>query len=116
MDQFNTIFVHVPRCRIIICKECGIVVVKAHIATHLDTKHAYLTVSTRAQITQVARATEELAESEDEVVYPGPASEPVPHLMIWRDGLKCTARRIDGTPCGYIRRTVQDIQLHCRND
>ncbi|KAG9191444.1 hypothetical protein G6011_09532 [Alternaria panax] len=115
MDQFNTIFVHIPRCRIIVCKECGTGVVKAHVATHLNSKHAYLTVSTRTDVVRVVRAMNDLAEDEDRVVYPEPGSDPIPHLRIWQDGIKCEAKENDATTCGYIRRTVQDMQLHCRN-
>ena len=33
----------------------------------------------------------DLAENEDEVVYPELGSDPVPHLRIWQDGFKCEA-------------------------
>lgn len=57
----------------------------------------------------------DLAEDEDEVVYPEPGSDPIPHLRTWQDGFKCEAKENDTTVCGYIRRTVQDMQLHCCN-
>ncbi|KAF2842566.1 hypothetical protein M501DRAFT_928389 [Patellaria atrata CBS 101060] len=103
MDQFNTLFVHISCYRVAVCKECHVGIVKANIARHLDTRHANLTRSTLQEIARAARAIEELAEGEDQVVYPGPDSEPVPHLTVWRDGLKCTR-------CGYIRRTIQDCR------
>lgn len=116
MDQFHTLFVSVPQYRIMVCKECSVGIVKAHIATHLDTKHAYLTSSTRKDITQAVELIGEVAEGEGEVVYPESASEPIAHIEVWRDGFKCTATRLDGTPCKYIRRTLQDIQSHCRTE
>ena len=115
MDQLNTRRVDIPRCRILVCKECGTGVVKAYIATHLNSKHAYLTASTRTDVAQTARAMDDLAENEDGVVYPEPGSDPVPHLRVWQDGFRCDAKESNGTTCGYIRRTVQDMQLHCRN-
>jgi hypothetical protein len=77
----------------------------------LTSKHAYLTVNTRTGVAQTVRARNHLAGNEDEVVYPEPASEPIPHLGIWQDGFKCEAKENDTTTCGYIRRSVQDMQL-----
>jgi len=115
MDQFDVIFIHFPQYRVIICKECGSAVVPAHLKTHLGTKHTYLTVKTRNCIIQAAAAQiHALAKSEEDVVYPSPTSEPVPHLTVWRDGLKCTADKQDGSQCGHIRRGLQNMQAHCR--
>lgn len=57
----------------------------------------------------------DLAENEDDVVYPEPGSDPIPHLRIWQDGFKCEAKENDTTVCGYIRQTLQDMQLHYRS-
>jgi hypothetical protein len=112
IDQFNTIFVHIPRCRIIVCKECGTGVVKAHVATHLNSKHAYLTISTRADVVRVVRAMNDLAENEDGVVYPEPGSNPIPHLSSYiavtsttgqtrgREGGRPRVRASKPTGCG----------------
>lgn len=83
--------------------------------THLNSKHAYMTVSTRTDLAPTVRAMNDLAESEDEVLNPEPGSDPIPYSRIWQDSLKCEAQESDTTTCGYIRRTVQDMQLHCRN-
>jgi hypothetical protein len=116
MDQFNATFVHLPQYHIAVCKQCRLGVVTAHLASHLSSKHAYLTAKTRKEIIQaVQQEIQALAETEKDVIYPEPKSEPVPHLTVWRDGLRCTADKPDGTPCGYIRRTLEDIQKHCRD-
>ena len=116
MDQFSTIFNHFPQYRIIVCKECKSGVIPTHFKTHCDTKHKYLTAYTRRDIIQAAGQIEGLAESEKDVVYPNPTSDPVPYLPIQLDGLKCTAVKPDGSLCGYIHRGLENIQRHCRSE
>ena len=116
MNQFNTIFNYFPQYCVTVCKECGSGVIPAHWKTHLDNKHAYLTAKTRKNITQAASQIQGLAEREEDVIYPDPTSDPVPHLPVWHNGFKCTAAKPDGSPCRYIRRTLEDIQKHCRKE
>src|SRR3954466_16032829 len=108
MDQFVTIFSHISQCRIIVCKECRIGVMPASMNGHLDAKHTYLTAETRKDIVLAARRIEGLAEKEEDIVYPDSTSDPLPYLTVWKDGFKCVAEARDGTPCGHIRRRLED--------
>jgi hypothetical protein len=40
----------------------------------------------------------------------------VHYLAVFKDRLKCTALVAESALCRYIRRTVQDIQKHCRKE
>lgn len=57
----------------------------------------------------------DLADCETEVIYPDPKSEPIPHLPVWRNRLKCTASDPDRVRCEYIRYRLQNMQIHCRD-
>jgi hypothetical protein len=116
MDQFNTIFFHFPQCRIIICKECGVGMIRPQVKAHINSKHGYLTVEIRKTINQVVSTIGDLADCEAEVIYPNPKSEPIPHLPVWRNRLKCTASKADGVRCEYIRHGLQNMQMHCRDE
>lgn len=107
-------FIHVPRCCIIVCRECGIGLVKARLKTHIDAHHKHLPVTVRKAVVEAARDIEDLAESEEDVVYPAPESEPVPGLAVRRDGWMCTASKADGSSCGWVFQQVKDMQKHCR--
>ena len=50
-----------------------------------------------------------------DVIYSLLSSDPVPYLPIFGDGIKCTADNENGIPCAYIRRGLEDIQKHCRD-
>ena len=94
MDHFNAIFILVPRCRLAVCRECSIGLVKARFKTHLNAHHKYLSVATRKAVVKAAKDIEELAEGEEDIVYPAPESGPVPGLAVRRDGWICTASTI----------------------
>ncbi len=88
----------------------------AHLESHLLSKHAYLTAKTRKEIIQtVQQEIQALAEREEDVIYPKPKSEPVPHLTVWQDRLRCTADKPNSTPCSYICHILKNIQKHCRD-
>lgn len=94
MDHFDVIFILVPRCRLAVCSECSIQLVKARFKTHLNAHHKHLSVATRKAVVKAAKDMEELAEGEEDiVVYPAPESEPVPGSAVRRDGRICTASK-----------------------
>lgn len=98
MDHFNAIFILVPRCRIAVCRECSTGLVKARFKTHFNSHNKDLSVATRKAVVEAAKDIEELAEGEEDIVYPVPESEPVPGLAVRRDGWICTACTADGSP------------------
>ena len=89
MDQFNTIFEHFNQYCIVVCKECYQGIVKSQIRTHLDSRHAYLSVKTRKDIVAATSGIRWWAGSEEEVVFPQAGSKPVHHLAMLDDGFKC---------------------------
>jgi len=107
MDQFNAIFQHFPQYRIVICSECRKGVVQSQFRAHLNGSHTTLLAKTRQEIVSAASDIHRWAQSENEVVIPEAVPHPVPHIAIFNDGFKCTQ-------CGYIRRTLKNIQDHCR--
>lgn len=108
MDQFIQTFVHYPQFKVIVCKKCSYAVTQAQFPAHLFNSHRFLPAKTRREMVEVVKGIKDLAEEEKEVVYPEPGSPAIPHLPKFKNGKKCI-------PCGYIRRTLSDIQQHCRD-
>jgi uncharacterized C2H2 Zn-finger protein len=112
MDQFNTIFAYSPTHRIAICKSHQQGVVKSQLRTHLDTKHQELVPNTRRQVVNAVDQEASLqawAMNYEEVIYPRPASQPLPHLPIYHDGLQCNT-------CAHVYRHIKRMQEHCRQE
>ena len=112
MDQFNAIFEYLPTHRVAICKSHQQGIVRSQLRTHLDTKHQELVPNTRRQVVNAANQEASLqawATNHDEVVYPRPASQPLPHLPVYNDGVRCQG-------CHYINRSVIRVQEHCRQE
>jgi len=98
--------------RIAVCKGHQQGIVRSQLRTHLDTKHQELVPNTRRRIARAANQEASLqawAVDHDEVVYPRPMSQPLPHLPVYRDGLKCDE-------CAHIYRHVKGMQEHCRQE
>jgi superfamily II DNA helicase RecQ len=112
MDQFNTIFAYSPTHRIAICKSHQQGVVKSQLRTHLDTKHQELVPNTRRQVVHAVDQEASLqawAMNYEEVIYPRPASQPLPHLPVYHDGLQCNT-------CAHVYRHIKRMQEHCRQE
>jgi uncharacterized C2H2 Zn-finger protein len=112
MDQFNTIFAYSPTHRIAICKSHQQGVVKSQLRTHLDTKHQELVPNTRRQVVNAVDQEASLqawAMNYEEVIYPRPASQPLPHLPVYHDGLQCNT-------CAHVYRHIKRMQEHCRQE
>ena len=83
MNQFNAIFVHLSQYHIAICKQCRLDVMMIHLASHLSSKHMYLTAKTQKKIIQtVQQEIQALTERKKNVIYSESKSEPVLHLTI----------------------------------
>jgi len=116
MDQFNSIFQPYPQYRIVVCRQCCTGIVRSQTQAHLNTKHQYLPMSVRKDIVSAASRVREWANTEEEVVFPDPGNKPIHYLAIFKDGFKCIAPGQESASCRYIRRTVQDMQKHCRKE
>lgn len=65
--------------------------------------------NTRRQVVHAANQEASLqtwATDHDEVVYPRPTSQPLPHIPVYNDGVRCQE-------CQYINRSVIRVQEHC---
>jgi hypothetical protein len=110
MEQFNNIFKYVPANRIAICKSHQQGVVKSQLKAYLDKKHKELVWQTRQGIVEAVlkeASLQQWASEVEQIVYPSPESDLLPHLPIYSDGRRCEQ-------CGYINRSVKRIQEHYR--
>ncbi len=108
MEQFNTIFTHLPAHCIVVCKTHQQGIVKSQLGAHLDKKHQEYTARTRQKIVeavQLETSLQQWAINPDQIVYPSPETTPLPHLPVYRDGLRCEI-------CGYINRSIKRIKEH----
>ena len=113
MDPFSVCFEYSRAHRIVICKSHHQGILKSQLYGHLSSHHKEFTAKTRRDIVLAAGAYPRWAEKEEDVVFPAAEARPIPHLEVFTDGLRCTAPVAEGEQCGYIRRTLQDIQKHC---
>jgi superfamily II DNA helicase RecQ len=112
MDPFYTIFEYLPAHRIAICKHHQQGIIKSQLRTHLDTRHQEFVPRTRQNIVRAVQQEASLrswAVTQDDVIQPSPASTPLPHLPVYRDGLQCME-------CGRIYRHIKKMQAHCREE
>ena len=110
MEAFQDIFDYLPTHRIAICKRHHQGIIKSQLRTHLDTKHQDLYPRIRQDIiksTDTDASLQNWASDADQVVFPRPDTAPLPHLLVYEDGLKCIE-------CGYIYRHVKKMQEHGR--
>jgi hypothetical protein len=115
MEQFSNVFEYMPAYCIVICRAHHQGILKSEFRSHLDGKHKEWTIRQRRAIIQASGVYQEWANTKDEVTFPTPVSNPVPHLEVYRDGFQCMAAVGGGLPCSYIRRSVRDIQKHCQD-
>jgi hypothetical protein len=110
MERFYDIFEYLQANRIAICKSHQQGVVRSQLKAHLDRKHQEYVWQTRQEIVEAVQkeaSLQQWASDVEQIVYPTPESDPLPHLPIYSDGLRCKQ-------CGYINRSVKRIQEHCR--
>jgi K+-sensing histidine kinase KdpD len=116
MEQLHDILEYSQAHRIAICKIHYYAILRSQLRSHLDSKHKEVTAKTRQKIVLAAAVYCQWATTEDQVVFPNFESQPILHLPVYQDGLMCTGTTPSNQACGYIRRTVQDIQKHCREE
>ena len=101
-----------PEFRIAVCKTCKFACVADESTTHLRTRHgASMKVDHRKAVAKAIGEIPGIIRSQDELrdfQYPPPTTEPIPFLDAPQaDGLRCNA-------CGFIIRTIEGMQRHCR--
>jgi uncharacterized C2H2 Zn-finger protein len=116
MELFDTLFEYLRESRIGICKAHCYGVLLSQLPTHLQRSHKELSVAARKAVVLAASEYPAWATSAEAVVVPAPASHPVAHLPVYRDGLKCCAETQARNQCGHIVRTLRDMQEHCRKE
>ena len=114
MDDFNTLFDHLPHYRVILCRKCHFAPIPHQVETHLGSFHRYLSSEQRQVITREILSLSNLAHVEADVIYPQPGSAPVPGLPAYYDGLCCRAKDAGGVECRYLCRTARGMREHCK--
>ena len=112
MDQFYTIFEYLPKHRIAICRSHRQGIIRSQLKTHLNRKHQEYVRQTRQNIVEAVhqeRSLQDWAATHEEIVYPTAECAPLPHLPVYQDGLRCQY-------CGYINRSIDRIQEHCKQE
>lgn len=110
MDPFNQIFEYLPAQRIAVCKIHKQAVIKSQLQTHLHTKHREYSAGTRRKIVaavQEEKSLQQWASTPKGIIVPSATSTPLPHLVVYRDGLQCSQ-------CLYIVRNIQRMRDHVK--
>jgi len=114
MDDFERCFKVYDQFRIIVCIPCQFAVVPSQIREHLRKHHRRFSTEQCSHIVADVLGLRTLAREEASVLYPPPSHEPIDHLPVFYDGLKCLGRTQSGPRCEYVCRTVYGMQEHCK--
>ncbi|KAK4117932.1 hypothetical protein N657DRAFT_584553 [Parathielavia appendiculata] len=112
MVMFNDIFTPLPALRTAVCHDHGSVATARSVASHVNLQHRHLAVQARRRIVEEALVLRDdglLAADPNGVRFPDEVVPAIDGLPVWNDGKKCME-------CGYIRRTRNHIQQHCRSE
>ena len=82
MERFGELFQHIPRLRVVLCKQCSTGIPPGQVATHLRVEHPSVSVAVRGDIVEFIHSLPDLAWKPEDVIVPKPAYELV-------DGLPC---------------------------
>ena len=110
MVAFDEIFTPLPAFRTAVCQEHGSVVTARSVTSHVNSRHRHLAARVRQRIVAEALALRDagsLAANTNNIRFPDEVVPAIEGLPVWSDGKKCIEY-------GYIRRTREDIQKHCR--
>lgn len=108
MERFGELFQHIPRLRVIVCKQCATAIPPAQITTHLRVEHPSVPVAVRKQIVEFVNSLLSVAWKPEEVVVPKPAYELVDGLSTYENTFVCR--------CWYSCRTLYGIKQHCSKE
>jgi hypothetical protein len=113
---FQQLFAIRTEYRIIQCVKCQYAVNPSHIHGHLRDKHqTAVNPKMRNGISRYVReSVESIAWEKKQVVYLEPNSPPVQGLPLYQNGFRCVSTSRTSEECGYICRTIQGIQEHCK--
>lgn len=112
MASFGEVFTVLPAFRAAVCREHHGTVTAKSAVSHIGSYHGHLGAHARQSIAAEAaalRADGSLAADVHGIRFPDDIIPAIDGLPVWGDGKKCIS-------CGYIRRTRQDIQKHCRSE
>ncbi|KAL2192226.1 hypothetical protein P885DRAFT_5482, partial [Corynascus similis CBS 632.67] len=115
MSSFQEWFALSPAFGVAICHEHGVAMTAKSVASHVKLYHGHVATRARQRIVEEAAALLDkgmLAADIDGIRFPDHDGGPIPAiegLPVWSDGKRCLR-------CGHIRRSVRDIQQHCRTE
>lgn len=116
-EAFNSLFIHLPQYRIIICDACPepFAVVPGHVETHIGKHHLHIPIHARKGIGQYVKTLAHLAHRPEDVIRPSITSGRIQALPVFDKGMVCLMSKADGQPCYY---TCNDgdshMKRHCR--
>ncbi len=107
-------FVHLPAFGFVACTTCRYACIADEVATHLRHHHSEsMNVDRRKVVVEAVAKIPDIIRNQEELRnfrYPPPTTEPIPFIAPPRaDGIRCNE-------CGFVIRTVQGIQAHCRKE
>ena len=116
MDNFEGLFIHLPKHRVIICRQCQFAPVPNQIKQHLASHHNRIPAKQRQEIAETVLSLPDLAKTEAEVIYPKPKESPIVGLPVYYDSIRCLAKIAQNRRCQYVCRTIDGIQKHCKRE
>ena len=85
-EDFDGIFQHIQKYKIIVCERCAFAVVPQQIDRHLREHHPRIDKQNRSRIVERVRTLEAVAHNKEDVEYPQVGEEPVEGLEVFKDG------------------------------
>ncbi|KAM7188699.1 Protein of unknown function (DUF3505) domain containing protein [Rhypophila sp. PSN 637] len=106
-------FVHLPEYPFVICQTCGYACVANEVATHLGKQHHEIEPKERSRIAKLVEEIPGIIPNQAGLCgfrFPPATTEPIPFIAAPEiDGIRCNE-------CGFVIRTTQGIQKHCRRE
>ncbi|KAK4209416.1 hypothetical protein QBC37DRAFT_294646 [Rhypophila decipiens] len=104
-------FVHLPEYPFVICQTCGYACIANEVATHLGKQHHEIEPNERSRIAKLVEKIPGIIPNQAGLCgfrFPPATTEPIPFIAAPEiDGIRCNE-------CGFVIRTTQGIQKHCR--
>lgn len=112
MDDFQSVFEHLPQHRIIRCRKCRYAPIPKQVPRHLGDHHAHLSAEHRRSIAESVLSLLDLAHVAADVIYPLPGDPPVSGFPVYYDGFSCHA----SDRCQYVCRNRAGIKKHSKDE